>query len=230
MALCWLLDLDLGGRTLYLSSRPMSYNGRQYEGGLDAVTLDESIGQLGSLPDARSATVDVAPHIDLAQIVSYGHDLAAGRGTLRLWDTDEQEFRAEVHLLDARCTTPEVGGEAEVLSLTLSGEPYDDTASIVAGDARVDAESWPNAAPGEIGRLYPLPMGTPGSYVDGSGIASRAPSTPALAVEYSSPNADTLLVSSERVEATTVAIWYRIDDVRGSYITGTISYQRTAGA
>lgn len=225
MRLCWLLDLDLGGRTLHLSSRPVSFDGRQYEGGLDSVELRESLGQLGSLPDERSAGINVAPYADLAALSSDGHDIAKGRGTLRLWDLDEPEYRAEVHLIDGRITVPEIGGGAEILSLTLSGEPYDDTAAALPAEARITLDTWPNAPAAERGQVYPLPMGPAGSYVSSAGSTVRAPATPAYVVQYgvtTANSADKLIVSAEPTEATSVSIWYRVDDVRASYVTGTI--------
>lgn len=209
--LVWLLDLHVGPRTVRLSTSPVSWGGEQYEGGLDGVRLEESLGQLGSLPDERSAVVDAVPTVDLAQWVSWAHDLGAGRGTLRLWDTSTAEATAEVYMLDARVTTPDVGGQDEPVSLTLSAEPYDDGAAVVDDDAWVSAATWPDAKTEAIGARYPLPVGRPGFYrSDLTGAARYIRGSQAYAVEWGTSTAgraDTLLVGAEAVQAPTVDVW-----------------------
>lgn len=216
MALVWLLDLDVGGAMQYLSTRPVHFDDRQYRGGMDSVVLRESIGQLGSLPDTRSAVVDLLPDIDPALLASYGHDLAAGRGTLTLWDTDEPEYRAEVHLRDGRVAAPDIGERDQAVSLTLSGEPYDDRTPFVPEEASVTQETWPQARQDAYGRRYPMPMGSPGDATemyDGSpgglwftGLPGSP--VPVVEVETATGLADTVLIAGEPVDATEVLLLY----------------------
>ena len=187
MALVWLMDLDVGGRTLRLSTRPVDYTdpetGRayQYRGTLDSLEFEESLGLGGDSVSAREVTVDALPGIDLAALASYAHDLASGTATLRLWDDSEGAYMAEVYMRDARVTLPDFGGDNEVMSFTLSAEPYDDTSAILDADALVSSSTWPTAPGDSEGLYYPRVWGKPG-IVTGA-TRTTIPAAPAIAVE-----------------------------------------------
>lgn len=186
--LVWLLDLTIGGRTIYLSSQPVTYAGRMYSGTLDQVSLTESLDGVGQIPSERTASISclVSDPI-LAQAIEWGHDFTASRGTLRIWDTDQPEHLAISAMTDARADAPQVGDRFEVVSLTLSSEPLDDSANILDLDERVDfatvydaditrddnpmreepsgvLQTWIDDSPG-IGRYYPTVYGSAGSQV-----------------------------------------------------------------
>lgn len=228
LPLVWLLDLELGGVTWHLSSRPVvvtfgdSGKTIQYDGGMDKLVLTESLGAVGTLPGERSATLHAMPTGSIAKLSAEGHDLADGRATLRLWIEGDDGDQAEVQIRNGRCRRPHAGDAGEALALTISAEPYDDRTSTIPAGARVDFDTWPSAAPGENGQLYPFVWATPGVY---GADSTRAPSTPALCVLYDSgaSRASTLLVAGHPVEATSVDIWYRIDEVRAAYVTVGVS-------
>lgn len=161
MALVWLLDLNIGGRTLHVSTLPVTWDGVLYEGTVDELTLSESLA-IGRQPGAMEASVDLIPEIDVAELVSQAHTLTAGTATLRLWDTDEAEELAEVVMLDARCSAPEFGGTDEPISFMLSDEAFDDIASLIPSTHEINTDTWPDAPEDSIGKPYPLPLGTPG--------------------------------------------------------------------
>lgn len=161
MALVWLLDLNIGGRTLHVSTLPVTWDNVLYEGTVDELTLNESLS-IGRQPGAMEAAVDLIPSVDVAELVSQGHMLTAGKATLRLWDTDQSDELAEVIMLDARCSAPEFGGASEPISFMLSDEAFDDIASLIPSTHEINTDTWPDAPEDSIGKPYPLPLGTPG--------------------------------------------------------------------
>lgn len=180
MALVWLLDLSLGGRTLRASTMPVVFGGRRYTGAIDEVSMVETLA-LGSAPSAREASIDLLPEVDMAELVSQAHTLTAGRATLRLWDTTEAEYLAEVVMLDARCSLPEFGAVDEPLSFTLSAEAFDDTASLIPPSAAISESTWPTAPDDSVGQSYPLIWGAAGTLT--GRVSDEVPASVGYAVE-----------------------------------------------
>lgn len=204
MALVWLLDLDLGGRVLYASTRPTTFDSRRYVGTLDEVTLREELA-LGGAPAAREASIDLVPEVSAALLASYGHTFTRVRGTLRLWDSDEAEYLAEVALRDGRGEPPEYAAANEPLSLSLSAEPGDDVSILLPSTAKIDSDTWPDAPTDSSGQAYPIPFGTPG-LVTGA-ATSEVPAAECFAVESNLGDSFLFLAVAATVddEATIVA-------------------------
>ena len=159
MTRAWLLDLEMGGRTLRLSSQPVVVDGLGYEGTLDRVALRESIDGLGTIPSEREAQIGLVPGASLAAYAGQ-----AGRGTLRLWGG---RGRGRVEL-EGRVLVSEIGGASEGLTLTLTADPYIDTASTHDVQARVEGgidpgSTWPRPRSAAEGQWYPRIFGVPGA-------------------------------------------------------------------
>ena len=205
MALVWLMDLEMGGRTQRLSTFPVAFTDPEtglthhYKGRLDEVRFPERLA-IGSTPSAREVSVDVLPTEDMALLKSYGHSFTGGRATLTLWDTEEANYLAQVMLRRARVSPPQWGARGEALSFTLSAEPFDDTASLIAADELVEASfPWQTAPDGSVGDAYPLPLGKPG-ILTGSDAASVG--------AYQAPVVETLEGSNYTISATLITPAY----------------------
>lgn len=174
MALVWLLDINIGGRAMHASTRPVTFDGRRYQGTLDELTVTEQLA-IATSPGALEVTVDLVPEIDVADLVSQGHTLTDGTATLRLWDDDQGEHLAEVVMLDARCSAPEFGAANEALSFQLSSEPFDELNDLIDSTAEITTDTWSNRPDESDGLPYPQIFGTPGSITgDGTGTVRGA--------------------------------------------------------
>ena len=168
----WLLDLDLGGRTVRLSTQPVVVDGAAYEGTLDRVALRESIEGLGTIPSEREAQVGLVPGVALAAYAGQ-----RGRGVLRLW-SGSGRGRVE---LDGSVLVADVGGATEAMTLTLTADPYIDTSSTHTEQARVDGTTWPTARDAADGQWYPRIFGVPGAQYGGTdGLQLRTMPLPCI--------------------------------------------------
>jgi hypothetical protein len=235
--LVWLLDINVGGRILRLSSRPVvvesdRYGSLPYDGGLDDIEIDDSLPGPGRGADERSAQIDVVIGSDLSALVAAGLDLSTCRASLALWREGVSHERRDERLA-GRLVLPASGEAGEVLSFTLSDDAGDDTARVVPAEAVVDSESWPTHRNDARGASYPWPWGTPGVLVDESGAVSVFPGSPCLPVETSGGDGenaatlvDTLLVADGRVSATSVTLW-RDDPDSGRLVKAATSVSLT---
>jgi len=100
--LVWLLDISAGGKTIYLSTAPVTYTdfntGAEisYKGTLDSLSYTETMSLIGTSVSARELSIDCLPDVDMSQILSWGHNIAQGYGTLKIWDTEENSYQAVV--------------------------------------------------------------------------------------------------------------------------------------
>jgi hypothetical protein len=179
----WLLDLDLGGRVVRLSTQPVSVDGAAYEGTLDRVALRESIEGLGTMPSEREAQIGLVPGALLTPYVGQ-----RGRGVLRLW-TGRGRGRVE---LDGSVLVSDVGGATEGLSLTLTADPYIDTASTHAEQARVASPTtWLVPRASAQGQWYPRIFGVPGaSYGETDAFQLRTMPLPVVEIVGTGANAE----------------------------------------
>ena len=174
--LVWLLDLDIGGRRLHLSSNPVHYSGRFYSGTLDAVSFTDALDGVGDTPSDRTASLNAVLDTSLGTLLAQGHDFTTGRATLTLWHTDEPEHRALTVLRDAFVSQPEVGDEFEPVSFNITQRILDDTSSLLNDLAKVGPDTVaPNSTPG-VGndRYYPMLLGRPSGRIDAARPGSCA--------------------------------------------------------
>lgn len=199
MALVWLLDINIGGRELHASTRPVTFDGRQYQGTLDELTVTEQLA-IATSPGALEVTVDLVPEVNVAELVSQGHTLTDGTATLRLWDDDQGEHLAEVLMLDARCSAPEFGADNEALSFQLSSEPFDELNELIESTAEVNDETWANRPDESDGAPYPQIYGTPGSVTgEGSGTIRASIGIAVESVEGDVHNLAATAISADQV-------------------------------
>lgn len=151
--LVWLLDLELGGRTIRASSRPIVVDGEAYPGTLDRVELRETLEGVGSLPSEREAVVTLA-----APYLVTPYAVIQGRATLRLW-SGVGRGRVE---LQGQCRATEIGGASEQIGITITADAYADRGSTHDPLAQVTAQTWPGAREDAFGSWYPRMYGAVG--------------------------------------------------------------------
>lgn len=222
----WLLDLTIQGTTYHLSTRPVTVTegGKliPYVGGMDPTELRETLPGAGQGPDAREVGITVLPPFNLARLVEdNGADLSATYAELSLHRIGDDRALRDTRIR-GYTQLPPYGGDGEPFSFTLSDDASDDTAPVVDTYAIVDGYSWPFRGQGMEGQSLPWPYGRPGVIVDDDGSTSYAPAVPAPVVRISGTRGDpaavatTLGIASERVEASTVGVWY--EDELGRWI------------
>jgi hypothetical protein len=182
--LVWLLDLSIGGRSLFLSSSPVHFDGRFYSGTLDNIDFTEALDGIGDSASDRSATVNAIVDGGLGLLLSQGHDFTTGKATLRLWATDEPEHRAATVLFEAFVSQPEVGDEFEPVSFSISQRILDDKSQLLKPEARISQDSVqgvidasgasPWVSDAGSGAFYPMIFGRPSGDVSRRSAGSPA--------------------------------------------------------
>lgn len=220
----WLLSLTWAGRTFRLSSRPvvvvsdspLGDDTYAYEGGLADLQIEQTLAILSDSPDQRSVSIEALLPVDVPAMIADGHDLASATGELALW-LDGTTYEKRLVLVSGRVSQPEYGGIDEAIAFSLVEEPYDDTALIPGTIDRITTTTWPSAAEGALGAVYPIVFGAPGRFMrDGAEV--RTAGSPALPIVYDATlgEADTLLIAGHRCVATEVYLWYATDAVDGT--------------
>jgi hypothetical protein len=210
--LVWLLEITFAGQTFRWSSRPISITNADgeslpYDGSLNAPDIEQSLSGIGDDAEPLSIGFDLffPSTVVVAEQIAKGFDLAAARGELSLIAAGSAYEDRQLVLVGA-VVEPEYGGTNEPVSFTLEEQLWDDTALIPGAAARVTASTWSGAPTDSLNLYYPIVFGYPGQYsVTPSATTSGSP---AIAVEVTGSNVDTLLIAGHHVEATTVVLFY----------------------
>jgi hypothetical protein len=203
----WVLEVDVGGRTLRVATRPVEVETlaglRAYSGGL----------AVGALPlEATSASVSI---VDAARPWAGRGPLVGRRAELRWWPGRGRLEAAPV-ALRGLVTAASYGapGAPDQLSLSLARASLSAARSWPPLGARVSAAAWPVRAgiwslpEASIGAYYPTVLGGPGQP---DGTDGAYPATPALMVEHSPADTGSrLLIADGHVAATEVRL-FRVD-------------------
>jgi hypothetical protein len=160
-AAVWLLSVEVAGRTLRWSSRPVIAGGWHWRGGLPRVEVSQDLDFLQLDPAAPSASVGLIATEEIARWISYGHRLT-GAAELSLWvegtDYDERQVVIRGPMLFGA-----YGGAGEPMTGTIEpqpqgeGEPLGDTTQTY-GAGSVPAASLVEQS---LGEAYPLVFGRP---------------------------------------------------------------------
>lgn len=219
----WLLTLRYAGRDFHLSRYPVQIDGTDdsyfFEGGLDLDPPEQAIDLFSASASLRTVAISVVLPVDVAELESQGHDLAAATGELALWLPGTAWEDRQV-VIDGRVVKPEVGEEGEPIAFSLEERPYDDRTLIPAATAIVDEITWPDAHESALGESYPEVVGNPGYYLDASGVAQTVPGSPAVLVDWSGTAVEKLLIAGHRVAATSVTVF----DPEGASVTRSVTH------
>lgn len=203
----WLLEVDVGGRTLRVATLPVEVataaGPRAYSGGLS----------VGALPlEATSAAVAI---VDASRPWAGQGPLVGRRAELRWWPGYGRLESAPV-ALRGLVTAASYGAPAtpDQLGLSLARASLSASRSWPPLGARVSPAAWPARAgiwslpEASIGAYYPTVLGGPGQP---DGTDGAYPATPAILVEHSPADTGSrLLIADGHVAAAEVRL-FRVD-------------------
>jgi hypothetical protein len=210
----WLLTLEYAGRQIRLSTKPVNINTAdgsetyRFDGQLSAeLGQERSLALFETEAGARSASVvGVVLPVDVALLESRGYAFSAASAEIA-WHTPGNDWEEREVYLSGRVSRPRWSVDGEPVSFGVTEAPFTDRALIPESTAIVEPRTWPTAKEGAYGETYPEVFGAPGYYIDEGGTAQEAPGSPALVVEVTGDNADTLLIAGHRVNTGTVKIF-----------------------
>jgi len=222
----FLLDFTWGGRTFHLSSEPVvleSDDGdRPYEGGLDLGTYRETLDRLDDAIPGQSAGIECVLPIDVLLHRRRGHDLNTAFGELSMVTvrpsnrpiaTAVQTYERRIRLMTGNATSPEYGDPehpAGWVSFTLEEPTWEDAATIIPAEARINDTTWPNHLNDHDGKVYPMPIGEAGHYTSPTGASKTTSGSPAYVVD-DTLGSEKLLIAGQRVQATTAIVFDSTD-------------------
>jgi hypothetical protein len=218
----WLLSIELDGATYRWASEPVSpLEGTSpipHLGGLEVPeAFEESVDLLQVTAEPRSVPVTVywlSPGV--AELVAQGHDLASATGELAMWDDADDYARREV-LVCGRLVEPQYGGLDEEVVFSLE-EEIGIEELFPESRAVVSKETWPNADPTMLGRVYPQISGLPGHLTGSTSVVRDIPGSVAPVVDAAS---HVILAAGHTVNAATVTVL----DSAGNSDTMNITHQ-----
>ena len=235
-SLVWLLEVKLGGRVFRFSSTAIDVvkDGAEvaYPGGLDAEDIDysEQLDRLGVDSTGQSASLEVVFPIDLAQARRRGSRLASATAELSLMPIREgaalqawegRHVVAVGPIVNAQIADPTK--PSGWTAFTIDPAASEDQGRLLRPNERINEynllTTWETAADavtGNLGKPYPIIIGTPGLYKLPESAANRAcEGSPAYCVDFLEPdgglathwNARTLLIAGHHVSASHVTIY-----------------------
>ena len=223
--LIWLLSLEIGGTTFYLSTQVVNLardDGTviSYQAGLTEPDYSESLARFSHTVDDMSTALEVViPGINLAQHRRKGFHLQRATGELScitaiggtLQQTHEGRF---VHVV-GRVSEPTYGyPDAPVgyMTFTLDGRPGADSEPFHSATMSIAGERISTVVTDDDheGKPYPLVIGQPGAFVNAAGTSRTTSGSPGYIIDKdtaSPPMVDTLICAGHHIEATTVTVF-----------------------
>jgi len=157
----WLLTIEVAGRTLRYSSRPVRIGDRVYRGGLPTVEVDQSLDMLQQDAQAPSASVGLIMDDALARWVSYGHRLDRSVAELA-WYVEGTTWEERQVIVAGPMLAGAYGAPGEPMTAVIEPQTQGDGAAI-GTVTTYGPGSVPDAFLVEdtIGEPYPLVFGRP---------------------------------------------------------------------
>ena len=215
-----LLDLTWGGQTYRVATEAITVSSDDgdlpYEPGMNWPDYTEEIVTDGG--QSASLEVYLPGDVDVAKRRQRGHDLLNATAelslvTLRGHDhaaVVEQTWEGRLRLIAGQVVSPRYAHPekaANWLSFGLERYAWNDQALLLETPGVVDATTWPSHNTAHTGKIYPLPIGTPGNYRASTSKAQvLAPGSPAYIVIDNAGTAEKLLIAGEAVDAGTVTV------------------------
>ena len=222
--LVWLLSVTYAGRVFRWSSRPVNLTNSDgevlpFDGGLPPVDYDDAAQVLATDPADLSIPFSVVFPVDVAVLVQRGHDLATGSAEVSvIIDNGTATYEDRRVVLVGDVTQPTYGAIYEPVTFSVEDPPWLDRALIPSTTQRVNSTTWSGAPMDSHGLYYPLVFGTPGVFTWASGTATVTSGSPALIVDVTGSNVNTLLIAGHWVKAGSV----RVYDGDGTGVSGTV--------
>ena len=212
---CMLLEIDFAGQTFRWSTSPITMLNVdseliRFDGGLNELDFGAVLQTLADTPDQASISVDLLWPVDVALLISQGHDLSAATGELSAW-VEGKTYEDRQILVRGRVRQPDYGGFNDVVSFTLEEAPFQDVGEWPTTSERVDETTWPTFQESESGRPYVQVIGRPGVFRRADGAGRYDVGTRAMVVETDPTDntlASTLMVAGHKIKSATVNIYY----------------------
>lgn len=192
-----LVTMTWGGATYRLSSADVDILTADnevlpYDGGLEEIEIEESLTAMQGEAEYPSMSVRALLSVDVALLVARGHDLASAVAEVALHVIGGLWEDREV-LLVGNVVEPVYDADGQPVSFSIEAPPWDDSGLVIATSETVTELTWPTATSTDA-PYYPWVFGRPGYYAKPSGDGNTIAGSPALPVEYTGGNADTLLI------------------------------------
>ena len=227
----WLLTLEWAGNTYRWSSAPVDVPSDDgdipFDGGLEPVELEVSLGTIGEVGASTSIPFEVAfpESVDVAELISLGHDLSEGIAEIAIW-SEGSRWEDRVVVLVGPLREPVYGGDDGLVSFSVEDGLVADRSLIPSGSSVASAANWPASTLVEAeGLTYPIVIGKPGYLRRAGSTCAAVPALPLYALPTFSGDAvieiltTGLLVAGHDVVAGTVIVF----DGSGSYYYGLLS-------
>ena len=203
--LWWVASLTVGGRAYRWAESPLAINSDggllSVAGGLQGAQVDCQAPWMGLTPEARKASLDLAPGAAKpADLISGRYSLDGAPAEVALLrEGDDWEDRQVI--LRGYVVGYDWGGDDEILSISAEETADQDRGLLPDPGALVSATTWPYASENAVGMWYIMVYGTPGS--------SGVPAVPALFVASTTVGgiSDWLLVAGHPVVATSCVVY-----------------------
>jgi len=214
------LDLTFGGVEYHLATEPVDVerDGRviHYTEALSDPDYLEEVTREGMQASNSVPLAVFLDGVDIAAEVNRGHRLESVAGHLFFVLVDRstgrtgQTYAERFALLTGRLSQPVYADperSAGYLAFTLDDNPGDDSSLLLDAAAVVSDATWPNAPAVSGGKVYPVVIGTPGSFRKPDGTLSTTSGSPAYPLAISGSNYTKLLIAGHDVEATSVTVF-----------------------
>lgn len=183
----WLLDLTVAGHTYRYATEPVTVTdaeGRDldYAEGLTEPAV--AYGMAVGADDVSVAVEILAEDVEWAALVAGGHAIDQCPAVLRRWHEGDTLDRARV-VVRGRTEAPVYGAAGEALTLSVVRSLRQQTRTLPAPQAVVDASTWVATAltstpEGSVGSTYPVVIGCPGDV----GLGHPEPCVPVPLAAY----------------------------------------------
>lgn len=210
-----LVSVDFAGQAFRWSTKPVNISTAsgevlRFDGGLNELEFETVLQTLTDAPDQTSISLDLLWPVDVAQLVSEGHDLSAARGEMSAW-IDGNQYEDRQVLVTGRVRQPTYAAFNEPVSFTIEEAPFEDVALWPPASQRINKKTWPRYRQEESNRPYTQVIGIPGKYVTITGeqaqvAGSRGQSVETLAADGTQTTR--LLIAGHRVKSSTVQVYY----------------------
>ena len=195
----FLLRIDFLGKECRFSTKPCTFDGKQYIGTLDEFDYTEESSILGSSVESNS--ISAAVHfdgIDLVQEWRAGRTLEGCKATFSyILDQQGQISSREVVLLVGTVQMPVFGDPREAntfAAFTVESKPFDLDMPIIPAEQTITQRTFTHHdEQTAAGKMYPIILGAPGNTRSDTGEVLQLYSTPAYNIKrygLGSPSAD----------------------------------------
>lgn len=220
----WLLTLDWAGETYRWSSAPVDIPSDEgdlpFDGGLEPVDLEVSLGTIGEVGAASSIPIEVLfpDDVDVAELISQGHDLSEATAEISIW-SEGSVWEDRVVVIRGPVREPVYGAPDGVVSFSVEDALIADHSLIPPASWTVNEYNFPGSTTTDAeGLTYPIVIGQPG-YLRRAGSTCGA--VPALSVDATVGGdgvitTTDLIVAGHECATGTVVIF----DGTGSYFYG----------